>query len=72
MTVDKANAYRDAASRFARNANIFIGIAGAAAASSLVLFLLRDRPPKGRRAGAFEMKPLIGNRSMGVMGEVKF
>ena len=72
MTVDKANAYRDAASKFARNANIFIGIAGAAAASSLILFLLRDKAPKRSRAGAFNLRPLIGNQRMGVVGELTF
>ena len=72
MTVDQANAYRDAASKFSRNANIFIGIAGAAAASSLILFLLRDKPPKRAKVSAFDLKPMLGNRTMGVVGELKF
>jgi len=73
MPVDKANAYRDAASKFARNANIFIGMAGAAAASSLLLFLLRDKAPKRRpRMGAVDVQPMIGGGSMGVVGKITF
>ena len=72
MSVEKANDYKESASTFARNANIFFISAGVAGATSLILFLLRDKPPATKQAGSFQLRPLIGVGSMGLMGELRF
>ena len=72
MSVSKYTAYQNAANTFHQNSYIFGGVAGAAGITAVVLFFLRDKPPKRIRAGAFNFKPVFARKQVGMAWEMEF